>query len=174
MVNELLTRIAKKMHLKTNGNIAIKDSNGGLKKLRKLTDELSRCDPNAIEINNLESWYRNIIQNYNDMIMLTKPDGIIAYVSPNCIDVLGWDAIDLINVNTNPNIIDSIIHKDDANTVRKNYLDSLKGDCGKDNRYRVVTKKHKIHTISHTWTPLFVSDELYLIISIIKRVDEQF
>jgi PAS domain S-box-containing protein len=60
-----------------------------------------------------EERFEKMITNSKDLIILTQPDGITAYVSPSCKTILGYEQNELIG--TLPNII----HPDDSERMQK-------------------------------------------------------
>ncbi|MBU0980631.1 MAG: PAS domain S-box protein [Nanoarchaeota archaeon] len=111
-----------------------------------------------------EQKYRLIVENTNDVIMLTGPDGIISYMSPACKEVLGHDPKELIG--TRP----WIIHKDDLEKVKQALDSALEGKKG-SMEYRVETSKGKTKWILHSWAPIMKGSKVHLIVSVVKDID---
>jgi len=158
-MSNLLNSLAKKMVKKDCQDLGT--GNGRLKELRKLTEQLS---DNSREINRLETEYRNMVENATDVIMLTRPDGSIAYISKNCIDLLGYEYSELVNT------IPCIIHPDDNFRIREHFNQALSGKSGTEIKYKIVTKTGETKEISHSWVPIFVNSKLYLVTSVLKSV----
>ncbi len=76
--------------------------------LRKLYDELQQS----------ETYFRSLIENASDIIMVHRPDGTIVYGSPSIKRILGYDQQDMIGRNSL-----EFIHPDDAQKA----MDLFKG-----------------------------------------------
>ncbi|UCE72937.1 MAG: PAS domain S-box protein, partial [Methanomassiliicoccales archaeon] len=113
-----------------------------------------------------EEKYRHIVENSNDLIMLTKPDGIISYLSPACESVLGYAPEDLIGKQP------WIFHPDDMEMVKGVHFQALQGKSGSNFEYRVITKSGKTKWISHSWSPIIDENELQLIVSVVRDITE--
>ncbi|MCX5685867.1 MAG: PAS domain S-box protein [Candidatus Omnitrophica bacterium] len=114
-----------------------------------------------------EERYRRIIENTNDVIMLTKPDGIISYLSPACKSVLGYDSEDLMGREP------WIVHKDDAKKAKKAFSEFLKGGSGANFEYRIMTKDGQTRWVSHSWSPIKTGEKLNLIVSVVRDITER-
>lgn len=110
--------------------------------------------------------YQNIIENSLDVIMLTNPDGTIAYVSPSCRNVLGYSPDELIGRKT------WIHHGSDGAKVKKMLKRVFRGKAGSSFEYRIVTPDNETKWISHSWSSISSGSELKLIISIIKDISQ--
>ncbi len=113
-----------------------------------------------------EGRYRSIVENTEDVIMLTQPDGIISYISPACEKVLGYAQDDLAGKQP------WIIHPDDIERVRETHAEALKGKGGSDLEYRIKTKEGKTKWISHSWSSIFTGGELEMIVSVVRDITE--
>ena len=114
--------------------------------------------------------YKSIIENTQDAIMLTLADGTISYMSSACEKVLGYKPEDL--VGQLPHQFKSI-HKDDIEKIEKLYYLALRGESGRDFEYRIITKSGETKWISHSWTPIFRDDKLYMVMSILRDITER-
>ncbi len=60
-----------------------------------------------------EAWYRALLQHQSDIITVVGFDGVIRYISPNCEQLLGFDAESLVGTsgvdNIHPDDIDDLI-----------------------------------------------------------------
>jgi PAS domain S-box-containing protein len=113
-----------------------------------------------------EEKFRTIVENSQDVIMLTKPDGIISYLSPSCSRVLGYDPEDLVGKQP------WIIHPDDLEDVKKVHYQALKGLNG-SMEYRILTKAGETRWVHHSWSSLMTNSQLQLIISVVKDISER-
>ncbi len=114
-----------------------------------------------------EEKYKSIVENTSDVIMLTQPDGIIAYLSPACKRVLGWDPEDLVGRQP------WIIHPDDLDRVKQMHFEALTGLSEMNFEYRIVTKSEETKWISHSWRPIHSNGELHMVISVIRDITER-
>jgi len=125
---------------------------------RKRTEEI---------LHESEEKYRTIVENTTNVIMVIQPDGIISYLSPSCIDVLGYLPEDL--VGTNP----VIFHPDDAEKVQQALTRAMKGKKGSGFEYRILTKQGEIKWISHSWSSIFIHNTLQSVVSVISDITER-
>ncbi|MDP3804089.1 MAG: diguanylate cyclase, partial [Candidatus Omnitrophota bacterium] len=114
-----------------------------------------------------EEKFRRIIENTNDVIMLTKPDGIISYLSPACKNVLGYEPEDLMGKEP------WIVHKDDTKRVKEAFSGVLKGGSGANLEYRIVTKDGETRWVSHSWSPIIIGEKLNLVVGVIRDITER-
>jgi PAS domain S-box-containing protein len=113
-----------------------------------------------------EMKFRTIVENCQDVIMLTKPDGIISYLSPACSRVLGYDPQDL--VGNQP----WIIHPDDLEDVKQVHYQALRGKNG-SREYRIITKTGETKWVHHCWSSIIAEGQLQLIVSIVRDITER-
>jgi len=125
---------------------------------RKRTEEI---------LHESEEKYRTIVENTTNVIMVTQPDGIISYLSPSCIDVLGYLPEDLVGTNQ------VIFHPDDAEKVQQALTRAMKGEKGSGFEYRILTKQGEIKWISHSWSSIFIHNTLQSVVSVISDITER-
>jgi len=113
-----------------------------------------------------EERYRRILENTNDVVMLTGPDGKISYLSPACIDILGYEAKELVGKEP------WIVHPDDLKKVKDAFGKSLKGDVGTNFEYRILTKDGKTRWVSHSWAPIMKDGNLQQVVSVLRDTTE--
>lgn len=114
-----------------------------------------------------EEKYRRIVEHTTNVIMVTKPDGIISYLSPSSTDIFGYEPEEL--VGTNPNIF----YPDDTKKVMNGFNRALKGEKGSNLEYRIVTKQGQTKWISHSWSPVLIGNNLHSVISVIEDIDQR-
>ena len=110
--------------------------------------------------------YRSIVENTRDVIMLTRPDGTVSYMSPACKDVLGYAPEEMTNCRP------EVWHRDDAAKVKRAFEEALKGGNGSNLNYRVVTKGGAVKWISHSWSPITADGKLRMIVNVLRDVTE--
>lgn len=116
---------------------------------------------------NSENKFRRIVENSNDVIVLTNSDRIIEYVSPSATKVLGYTAKELIGKAP------KIWHKDDTSIVEKITSLARRGKSGETYEYRIITKKGEIKWVNHTWAPIKEGKKLQRIVNIISDITER-
>jgi PAS domain S-box-containing protein len=99
--------------------------------------------------------------------MLTKPDGIISYLSPACEKVLGHDPKDLLGQQP------WIIHPNDLENVKKIHNKALEGKVGTNIEYRIKTRSDETKWISHSFSPVFTDDKFQMLVSVIRDITER-
>jgi PAS domain S-box-containing protein len=113
-----------------------------------------------------EQRYRSIVENSRDMIMLTRPDGSIAYVSPATEMVIGYRPEDLVET------IPWIIHPDDLESVQAVFSKALHGESHSNYQYRIKTKSGEIRWVSHSWSPIMRDNKVDLVVSTVRDITE--
>lgn len=135
---------------------------GVIEYVRDITDR-----KNAEErLRDSEERYRKIVENSNDVIMLTGSDGKIEYLSPACVRVLGYQPEELVGTEA------WIVHEEDQPKAKEFFAKSLRGISGSNFEYRVVTKKGEIRWVSHSWSSIMKDDKAQVVISVIRDVTE--
>jgi len=110
--------------------------------------------------------YRSIVENTRDVIMLTRPDGTVSYMSPSCRDLLGYAPEEMTNC------CPMVWHPDDASKVKQALEGALNGGSSSNMEYRVITKSGDVKWISHSWSTLISDGRLRMIVSVIRDVTE--
>lgn len=113
-----------------------------------------------------EQKYRSIVENTQDVIMLTRCDGIITYMSPATRQVFGYEPQELVGQQP------WIIHPDDARRVREVHQRALAGESGTNFEYRVVAKDGQVKWVSHSWSTV-PTDGQSLIVSVVRDITER-
>lgn len=114
-----------------------------------------------------ENRFRRIVENSNDLIMLTSPDGVIDYLSPSSTKILGYTPQDLTGK------IPKIFHKDDTEKIRKAISQAKRSKTGSNLEYRIITKRGKLKWVSHAWAPVEEKNKLQKVVSIISDITER-
>lgn len=111
-----------------------------------------------------EARYRTIVENTRDVIMLSRPDGTVLYISPSCRRVLGYEPEDLLNHRP------MVWHPDDDGMVRRALKEAMNGAEASTLEYRIVTKDGSVKWISHAWAPVRSDGGLRMIVSVIQDI----
>ncbi len=112
-----------------------------------------------------EQQFRSIVENVQDVIMLTKPDGSILYISPSSQDNLHYESHKLVG-----RMWGELVHEDDLDIITDFYQGSVDGTKGQIKEYRVLSSTGDIRWISHSWTPIIVDDEVRKVVSAINDI----
>jgi PAS domain S-box-containing protein len=114
-----------------------------------------------------EEKYRSIVENTQDIIMLTNPDGRVGYISPACRTVLEYQPDDLLGKTP------EIFYPDDIEKVHDALTKALQGISGSNFQYRIVTKDRKIKWVSHSWSSIFNENHiLKYVVSVVRDITD--
>jgi PAS domain S-box-containing protein len=114
-----------------------------------------------------EDKFKLIVENSDDVIMLTKPNAVVTYMSPACKQVLGYEPSDKIGK------VPEIFHPDDKLRVQKALSKAMEGKSGSNFEYRIITKDKKIKWIGRSWSPIMKDKTLQMVVSIIRDITDQ-
>ena len=114
-----------------------------------------------------EEKYKRIVENTKDLVMLTQPNGRIAYLSSSCMNVLGYPPEDLLGKQP------WIEFPDDLKKVKEVHYLALRGESGSNFEYRILTKKGRVKWISHSWSPIMRDGKLQLIVSMVRDITKE-
>jgi PAS domain S-box-containing protein len=113
-----------------------------------------------------EEKFITIIENSQDLIMLTQPGGIISYLSPACHKVLGYDPQDLLGKQPR------LVHPEEREKVKESRDRALKGEAGSSLEYRIQTKTGETKWIHHSWSPIITEGQPRLIASVVRDITQ--
>jgi|GEM_PF-3331925 len=119
------------------------------------------------ELKQSEEKYRIIVENTDDLVMLTKPDGEIYYLNPSSKKILGYDPHELVNTKT------SIAHNKDSKKVKNNLKKALTGESGSNFEYRIIDKYGNLKWINHSWMPIIQENKIKMVVSIIRDITKK-
>lgn len=111
-----------------------------------------------------EAQFRSIVENVQDVIVLTRPEGSITYISPSCSGLFGIDAGALRN-----RVWGDLVHDDDMDNLERFYATSLRGEGGVIPEYRVMRGCEE-RWVSHSWSPIFKDGEVWQVVSAVNDV----
>lgn len=114
-----------------------------------------------------ETRYRSIVENTRDVIMITRPDGIISYLSPSSRELFGYAPEELAGRRS------QVRHPDDGAKVDRSFAEAIKGGNGSTLEYRIVTKDREVKWISHSWSPVFSDGALRMVVSVVRDITER-
>lgn len=131
-------------------------------KLRELTMQLDNTDEQIQQLfDTLTSVYED---SHNLLVMITSTDGTILHIGENAHDVLGYDQNFFIGHSP------WIIHPDDSNKIANCFESARLGNPGHNEVYRIIDSQRNIRHIKHTWSPIFLGDEVYFILSLLRNI----
>lgn len=114
-----------------------------------------------------EEKYRSIVENTQDVIMLTNPDGRVEYLSPACYAVIGYHPDEIIG--TTP----EIFYAADLDKVHFAFSKALRGEPGTNFEYRILTKGGVVRWVSHSWAPILTKDmKLKYVVSVVRNITD--
>jgi len=152
------------MNLKSEAGFSSQD--------RRLLDTLGLLVAQSIHrINQMEKikaseeQFRSIVENVQDVVMLTGPSGEITYLSPSSREVFGYAPESLEHT-----MWGDLVHGEDLSRVEEFLSRSLSGERGSIKEYRVVTVGGETRWVSHSWTPLLRDGEVRLVVSAINDI----
>jgi len=92
-----------------------------------------------------EELFKSIVENNSNLVTLTDEQGIVTYLSPQCEDVIGYPASEIIGL-----IMPDFIHPDDKNKCQHEWEQVvLHGKELRDLEYRIFDSKNKVRWLSH-------------------------
>ena len=135
---------------------------------------LARCIGMVVEQRRVErrmrecvEAFRSIVECTHDLIMLTRLDGTIAYLSYGCIEAIGYPPEDLVGKQ-----FELIIHPDDQEKAQTMIQQSLRGRGNSGIEYRIITKSGGVKWVSHSWSTIKIDDKARFVVSAIKDITE--
>lgn len=111
-----------------------------------------------------EDLHKTIVENSGDVMIVSRSDGSIDYVSPSCSEVLGWTPAELLSQPLQN------VHPDDRDAVAKQTEAALQGTGCQGFEYRVQTRTGEEHWVSHSWTPVEDHGGVSRVIGVIRNV----
>jgi len=113
-----------------------------------------------------EEKFNLMIQNSPDLTMITNPEGVSIYLSPNAEKVIGQKTEKFLGKKMHWDFI----YPDDLNWVMDAFSKAMAGEEICDLEYRVLSNKGNIIWLLHTARPLFIDKKLVWIQSNIKNI----
>ncbi|MCW4048815.1 MAG: PAS domain S-box protein [Candidatus Bathyarchaeota archaeon] len=112
-----------------------------------------------------EEQFRSIVENVQDVIVLTRPEGVISYISPSCLDIFGYNPDTLVSKQWS-----DLVHDDDLPKLEEFYNRAQSGERGSINEYRILTNLGDIRWVQHSWTPLMSGGEVKLVVNAVNDI----
>ncbi|MDY6836203.1 MAG: PAS domain S-box protein [Chloroflexota bacterium] len=112
-----------------------------------------------------EERYRLIVENTRDLVMLTKLDGTVSYLNPTAKELLGCIHNDDITQHL-------IGYSEDSAKVSNIFSGTTNRSIGSELEYRILARDGEIRWISHYWAPILRDGQPYMIMSVVRDIDE--
>jgi DNA-binding CsgD family transcriptional regulator/PAS domain-containing protein len=100
---------------------------------------------------NQESIYRKLTKYRHTWDLIINSSGIIAYCSPNCIDITGYPSAFFLK---NYGQIESIIHQKDKESCLSNFISHHSDDKTNRKEYRIIDIEGKVKWITSVIKPI--------------------
>lgn len=124
-----------------------------------LTIDISERKNAEIALHESEKKYRLVADNSDDWIYWIAPDGKLLYVSPACERVTGY-SIDEFKLH--PELNHEIVYEADRDKLSKHHHISQSGNSQHEIEYRIITKEGEVLWISHSCSPIYNDNGVYL------------
>ncbi len=111
-----------------------------------------------------EEQFRSIVENVQDVIVLTGPEGSITYISPSCLGVFGSAPEELMR-----RMWGDLVHDEDLDKLELFYAKSLRGEGGVIPEYRVRCGGEE-RWVSHSWSPIVKDGEVWQVVSAVNDI----
>ena len=111
-----------------------------------------------------EKQFRSIVENVQDVIVLTQPEGSINYISPS-VETFNYKSRELVD-----HMWGEIVLDEDLDHIAEFYNSSLAGEKGKINEYRIRGGDGETYWISHSWAPVVVDGVVKHIVSAVSDI----
>ncbi len=116
-----------------------------------------------------EELFRSVVQNSVEVTVLSRADGLVYYVSPQCREIIGHDEEKFIGGR-----FPDIIHPDDLERCRAEWSDVYAHDKDvTEFEYRIIDKEGKTRWISHSAKRLKIQDNLTVVQNTIRNITER-
>lgn len=113
-----------------------------------------------------ESKFRTVAEFTKDWDYWITPDNSIEYMSPSCLDITGFQALEFYN---NPNLLETVVHPDDRAKFSIHTNEALcKADIN-SLEFRIITRDNKIKWLDHACQSIYYKDGTYFGHSINNR-----
>ena len=119
LVNKFVHHDDRIVYLETSG-IAIFDESGTIKGYRGVSRDITERKQTELALIESEERYRHLTENSNDIIAKINASGIIQYISPICLNLLGSGQNDLIGIS-----IFDLVLPDEVDLLRKHYFNQV-------------------------------------------------
>lgn len=116
-----------------------------------------------------EELFRSVVLNSLEVTVLSRTDGLVYYVSPQCREILGYGEEKFIGGR-----FPDIIHPDDLERCRYEWIDvyERQGEVN-EYEYRIIDEEGNTRWISHSAKRLKLQDNLWVVQNTIRNITER-
>ena len=147
------------------GSLVIAGGKGGFEKRdEELADCFSRQAALVMEhvrtlqrLRNEEKRYAALVENVPETVYSVRPDGSVCYISKDIVALTGCSTRDFFR---NPRLFFGIIHREDGKRTAESFRKAVKKRMKFATRYRIVSKKGKIHYMFNRAVPVLENGKL--------------
>jgi len=126
-----------------------------------ITEQRTATDKVRFESERLE----RVIENSQDLIMLTKPDGKVVYVNSALKQMTGYCETEFVGKNL------WIVHPEDSNKAKEVFGCILKGE-NVEFEHRIITKDGQTKWVIHSGSPIIEAGKVIELVSTIRDITE--
>lgn len=130
-----INRRGEKKHLLNTVSI-VKDQDGRRVSVMSLGSDITELKKAQEQVQESELFYRNLIGNSLDGILLTDADGNINFSAPSLKNILGYEAADVMGTN-----VFGYVHDDDVDLARMKFIN--RETTGANSEYVVIRVRRK-------------------------------
>ncbi|MDD5217638.1 MAG: PAS domain S-box protein [Candidatus Omnitrophica bacterium] len=142
----------------------MKDELGQINGIVCIAKDITAFERTEAALRQSEIRYRTIVENIRELIIITQPDGLITFLSPECQTITGYSEDELLGTRF------SQIHPEDFDLFDNAFKRSIAGKCEAYVEHRAITKSGELRWFAHYWRPLLHEGELYLIVHDIRDI----
>ena len=124
---------------------------------RRRTEEKVRFEAERLE---------RVMENSQDLIMLTKPDGSVIYVNSALRKITGYSETEFIGKNL------WIVHPEDSDMAKEVFGRILKGE-NVEFEHRIITKDGQTKWVIHSCSPIIREGKVSELVSTIRDITER-
>ncbi len=92
-----------------------------------------------------EKIFKSVIENSNDLTIITNAQGVVTHISPQCSDVIGYAKKDILEKG-----MPDFIHPDDKAKCEKSWKSVIAGGQLRNLEYRILDKEGKERWVLHS------------------------
>ena len=133
---------------------------------------VSRLQDDHRQMSKREENFERSTEVSRNAIMLTRPDGVVSFLSPTCRMITGYDYSDFLGkdiLRSRP----GIVHPDDLHKAREVFHQALHTSREANFQYRIRTKSGETKWVSHYWSSVYSDNHLQAILSVVSDLTNQ-
>ena len=145
----------------------IRDDSGSLRFIDSVVFDVTDRYQAEQALRESEERFRSIVENTQDIIMLTGADGRINYINPAVEKVLGYAPGELTELTLD------VIHPDDREAVAQAIREGLAGIGRSGFEHRLISKSGETVWVSHSWSPIMRDGKVQTVVSVVRDITER-